>query len=134
VNRRSARNRAKRQPTDQAAPDTIDEIVAKLRHPAALQAASERWRALQRAHTEKSNELREAVAELDKAGGESAPDVGRRSRRITAIDTELHELAKQVQTALEDIAAARPVELTVTRLTEFDLPLDWTEQHRLLAT
>jgi site-specific DNA recombinase len=25
-------------------------------------------------------------------------------------------------------------ELTVTRLTEFDLPLDWTEQHRLLAS
>jgi hypothetical protein len=26
------------------------------------------------------------------------------------------------------------VELTVTRLTELDLPLDWTEQHRLLAS
>jgi site-specific DNA recombinase len=25
-------------------------------------------------------------------------------------------------------------ELTATRLTEFDLPLDWTEQHRLLAS
>jgi site-specific DNA recombinase len=28
----------------------------------------------------------------------------------------------------------QPVELTVTRLTELDLPLDWTEQHRLLAS
>ena len=27
----------------------------------------------------------------------------------------------------------QPVELTTTRLTEFDLPLDWTEQHKLLA-
>jgi hypothetical protein len=28
----------------------------------------------------------------------------------------------------------QPVELTATRLTEFDLPLDWTEQHKLLAS
>ena len=26
------------------------------------------------------------------------------------------------------------VELTTTRLTELDLPLDWTEQHKLLAS
>jgi site-specific DNA recombinase len=28
----------------------------------------------------------------------------------------------------------QPVELTATRLTELDLPLDWSEQHRLLAS
>jgi site-specific DNA recombinase len=28
----------------------------------------------------------------------------------------------------------QPVELTTTRLAEFDLPLDWTEQHKLLAS
>jgi hypothetical protein len=28
----------------------------------------------------------------------------------------------------------QPAQLTVTRLTELDLPLDWTEQHRLLAS
>ena len=28
----------------------------------------------------------------------------------------------------------QPVELTATRLTELDLPLDWTEQRRLLAS
>ena len=28
----------------------------------------------------------------------------------------------------------QPVVLTATRLTELDLPLDWTEQHRLLAS
>jgi len=28
----------------------------------------------------------------------------------------------------------QPVELTATRLTELDLPLDWTEQHQLLAS
>jgi hypothetical protein len=27
-----------------------------------------------------------------------------------------------------------PVELTATRLSEFDLPLDWAEQHKLLAS
>jgi len=27
----------------------------------------------------------------------------------------------------------QPVELTATRLTELDLPLDWAEQHRLLT-
>jgi hypothetical protein len=32
-----------------------------------------------------------------------------------------------------DLAGRRPVELTATRLTELDLPLDWTEQRRLLA-
>jgi site-specific DNA recombinase len=28
----------------------------------------------------------------------------------------------------------QPVELTVTRLTELDLPMDWAEQHSLLAS
>ena len=28
----------------------------------------------------------------------------------------------------------QPVELTATRLTELDLPLDWTEQRRLLTS
>ena len=28
----------------------------------------------------------------------------------------------------------QPIKLTTTRLTELDLPLDWTEQHRLLHT
>jgi hypothetical protein len=28
----------------------------------------------------------------------------------------------------------QPVKLTATRLTELDLPLDWTEQHKLLAS
>ena len=28
----------------------------------------------------------------------------------------------------------QPLELTATRLTELDLPLDWTEQRRLLAS
>ena len=28
----------------------------------------------------------------------------------------------------------QPIQLTATRLTAFDLPLDWTEQHRLLSS
>jgi hypothetical protein len=36
---------------------------------------------------------------------------------------------------VEEILQGRqPVELTTTRLTEFDLPLDWTEQHKLFAS
>jgi hypothetical protein len=36
---------------------------------------------------------------------------------------------------VEEILQGRqPVKLTTTRLTEFDLPLDWTEQHKLLAS
>ena len=31
------------------------------------------------------------------------------------------------------LQGGQPVELTATRLTELDLPLDWTEQHKLLA-
>jgi len=33
-----------------------------------------------------------------------------------------------------DLAGRQPVELTATRLTELDLPLDWAEQQRLLTT
>jgi site-specific DNA recombinase len=32
------------------------------------------------------------------------------------------------------VQGRQPVELTATRLTELDLPLEWTEQHRLLAS
>jgi len=28
----------------------------------------------------------------------------------------------------------QPIQLTATRLTALDLPLDWTEQHRLLSS
>jgi hypothetical protein len=36
--------------------------------------------------------------------------------------------------SLEAILKGRqPAELTATRLTELDLPLDWSEQHKLLA-
>ena len=32
------------------------------------------------------------------------------------------------------VQGRQPVELTATRLTELDLPLDWSEQRRLLAS
>jgi hypothetical protein len=32
------------------------------------------------------------------------------------------------------LQGGQPVELTATRLTELDLPLDWTEQHKVLAS
>ena len=32
------------------------------------------------------------------------------------------------------LQGGQPVELTATRLTELDLPLDWMEQHKLLAS
>ena len=48
--------------TNKAEPDTIGNIIARIRQPPALKAAMERWRELQRQHAEKSNQLREAVA------------------------------------------------------------------------
>jgi hypothetical protein len=35
---------------------------------------------------------------------------------------------------LNDLHVPQPISFTATRLTELDLPLDWTEQHRLLAS
>ena len=32
------------------------------------------------------------------------------------------------------LQGGQPAELSATRLTELDLPLDWTEQHKLLAS
>jgi hypothetical protein len=32
------------------------------------------------------------------------------------------------------LQSRQPVELTATRLTELDLPLDWAEQHRRLTS
>ena len=40
-----------------------------------------------------------------------------------------------VRELVEAILQGRqPIELTATRLTDLDLPLDWTEQRRLLAS
>jgi len=39
-----------------------------------------------------------------------------------------------IVSAVETLTHDYPVELTATRLTELDLPLDWTHQRRLLAS
>src|SRR5262249_37750658 len=64
-----------------------------------------------------------SLQELAKRGGISR----RYIRRLVG----LAFLSPQLVEAI--LQGRQPVELTVTRLTELDLPLDWTEQHRLLA-
>jgi DNA invertase Pin-like site-specific DNA recombinase len=49
-------------------------------------------------------------------------------RRLVALAFLSPELVEAI------LQGRQPVELTTTRLAEFDLPLDWTEQHKLLAS
>jgi hypothetical protein len=64
-----------------------------------------------------------SLQELDKRDGISR----RYIRRLVG----LAFLSPQLVEAI--LQGGQPVELTATRLTELDLPLDWTEQHKLLA-
>ena len=54
------------------------------------------------------------------------------SRRYIRRLISLAFLSPQLVEAILD--GRKPAELTATRLTELDLPLDWTEQHKLLAS
>jgi DNA invertase Pin-like site-specific DNA recombinase len=54
------------------------------------------------------------------------------SRRYIRRLVDLAFLSPQLVEAI--LQGRQPVELTATRLTELDLPLDWAEQHRLLTT
>jgi hypothetical protein len=54
------------------------------------------------------------------------------SRRYIRRLVDLAFLSPQLVEAI--LQGRQPVELTATRLTELDLPLGWTEQHKLLAS
>jgi site-specific DNA recombinase len=54
------------------------------------------------------------------------------TRRYIRRLVDLAFLSPQLVEAI--LQGRQPVELTATRLTELDLPLDWAEQHRLLAS
>jgi hypothetical protein len=54
------------------------------------------------------------------------------SRRYIRRLVGLAFLSPQLVDAI--LQGRQPVELTATRLTELNLPLDWTEQHKLLAS
>jgi ParB-like chromosome segregation protein Spo0J len=54
------------------------------------------------------------------------------SRRYIRRLVGLAFLSPQLVEAI--LEGRQSVELTATRLTELDLPLDWTEQHKLLAS
>ena len=54
------------------------------------------------------------------------------SRRYIRRLVDLAFLSPELVEAI--LQGGQPVELTATRLTELDLPLDWTEQHKLLAS
>jgi ParB-like chromosome segregation protein Spo0J len=54
------------------------------------------------------------------------------SRRYIRRLVGLAFLSPQLVEAI--LQGRQPIELSATRLTELDLPLDWTEQHKLLAS
>jgi hypothetical protein len=54
------------------------------------------------------------------------------SRRYIRRRVGLAFLSPQLAEAI--LQGRQSVELTATRLTELDLPLDWIEQHKLLAS
>jgi hypothetical protein len=54
------------------------------------------------------------------------------TRRYIRRLVDLAFLSPQLVDAI--LQGRQPVALTATRLTELDLPFDWTEQHKLLAT
>jgi ParB-like chromosome segregation protein Spo0J len=73
--------------------------------------------------------------ELATGRARSLEDLAKRdgiSRRYIRRHVGLAFLSPQLVEAI--LKGQQPVALTATRLTELDLPLDWTEQHRLLAS
>jgi site-specific DNA recombinase len=54
------------------------------------------------------------------------------TRRYIRRLVDLAFLSPQLVEAI--LQGRQPIELTATRLTEFDLPLGWAEQHSLLAS
>jgi hypothetical protein len=100
------------------------------------------------------------VPPLERTAGQPEPIAAHGGLSYMAFDRDGDaETAKALEDALAESASARryirrlvnlaflspqpieaimqgrqPAELTVTRLTELDLPIDWAEQHRLLAS
>jgi hypothetical protein len=97
----------------------------------------------QRKHTSRGDPaLIKAIArgrawfeELATGRAQSLQELAKRdgiSRRYIRRLVGLAFLSPQLVEAI--LQGRQPVELTATRLMELDLPLDWTEQHRLLAS
>jgi hypothetical protein len=73
--------------------------------------------------------------ELASGRARSLHELAKRDRISRRYIRRLVNLAFLSPKLIEAVLQGRqPVELTATRLTEIDLPLDWTEQHRLLAS
>jgi site-specific DNA recombinase len=78
---------------------------------------------------------REWFEELASGRARSLQELAKRdgiTRRCIRRLVGLSFLSPQLVEAI--LQGRQPVELTATRLTELDLPLDWAEQHRLLAS
>ena len=72
--------------------------------------------------------------ELAAGGARSLRELADRDRITRRYVRRLVDLAFLSPELVESILNGRqPVELTATRLTELDLPLDWTDQRSLLA-
>ena len=82
-----------------------------------------RWSKRLRAGARGLRSSRSAAPELAKRHGNSR----RYIRRLIGLAFLSPELIEAI------LQGRQPVALTATRLTELDLPLDWTEQHKLLA-
>ena len=73
--------------------------------------------------------------ELVRGRARALQELAKRDRISRRYIRRLIGLAFLSPELIEAILEGRqPVELTATRLTELDLPLDWTEQHKLLAS
>jgi len=73
--------------------------------------------------------------ELSTGRAQSLKELAKRdgiTRRYIRRLVDLAFLSPQLVEAI--LQGRQPIELTTTRLTELDLPLDWAEQHRLLAS
>jgi hypothetical protein len=73
--------------------------------------------------------------ELASGRARSLRDIAERdgiTRRYIRRLVDLAFLSPQLVAAI--LQGRQPVALTATRLTELDLPFDWAEQHRLLAS
>lgn len=89
-------------------PETIAEIVARVRQPSALRTALENYRQLQQQHTELYDELRASIAQLQGQGGEASTGAAPLVAGIVALDRRVRALAAKIPSALDAILAARP--------------------------
>jgi hypothetical protein len=89
-------------------PTFIDDVINRVRQPAALRLALLAWHEIQQRYQTVSDELRQAAHELQNAGGETSSNSGPQIKRVAELDCQLRALSNQAKGALEAVVAARP--------------------------